>query len=218
MSIARALVDIIGVASSTTKIGYGVLATQSAALQQHLKTSSLVNPTPTIVQSISPDHSAQATDNLAEHGHGLDTTPSANNSAMDTISEAMDAGLPPSQESVIASTEETATTTTSTVSESPITTHASSIEESISKPQQVEAPLLDRQQPEQVLRRQLKEARIPTSRAGRLWHYGSLATGMGLGAINESFRRATGLSKDQQGNDEREKRTAPETNRQAFYV
>jgi aarF domain-containing kinase len=197
MSIARALVDIIGVASSTTKIGYGVLATQSAALQQHLKTSSLVNPTPTIVQSTSPDHSSQANDNLAEYG--LDRTTSVNKPVVDTISEALDADLPPSQDSFTAPTEETATTTTSSVNEPPTTTQAPPIEESISKSQQVEAPSLNAQQPEQVLRRQLKEARIPTSRAGRLWHYGSLATGMGLGAINESFRRATGLSKDQQG-------------------
>jgi aarF domain-containing kinase len=206
MSIARALVDIIGVASSTTKIGYGMIATQSAALQQHLKTSSLVNPTPTIVHSTLPDHSPQPTDTLAEHG--LDTLTSANHSATDAPHGTFDAGLPPLQDSVTAPIEATATTTTTPiVNEPPTTTQASStIEESISKPQQVETPLLDAQQPEQVLRQQLKEARIPTSRAGRLWHYGSLATGMGLGAINESFRRATGLSKDQQGKDEREKR------------
>jgi hypothetical protein len=57
---------------------------------------------------------------------------------------------------------------------------------------------LEPKEQEQV-RRHLKEARIPTSRVSRLWHYGTLATGMGLGAINESFRRATGISKSQQG-------------------
>ncbi|KAL0078111.1 ABC1 family-domain-containing protein [Phycomyces blakesleeanus] len=45
----------------------------------------------------------------------------------------------------------------------------------------------------------LKEARIPTSRAGRMWHYGTLATGLGLGAISESVKRATGISTNNEG-------------------
>ena len=45
----------------------------------------------------------------------------------------------------------------------------------------------------------LKESRIPTTRFGRLWHYGTLATGLGVGAINESIKRATGISKNNQG-------------------
>ncbi|KAI8070731.1 ABC1 family-domain-containing protein [Gongronella butleri] len=61
----------------------------------------------------------------------------------------------------------------------------------------IEAPTSGADAPE--TRRALKEARIPTTRVGRLWHYGSLATGMGLGALNESFRRATGLSQNAQG-------------------
>lgn len=48
-------------------------------------------------------------------------------------------------------------------------------------------------------RKALKESRIPTTRAGRLWHYGTLAAGLGVGAMNESFKRATGLSKNAQG-------------------
>jgi len=39
-------------------------------------------------------------------------------------------------------------------------------------------------------RRALEEARVPTTRVGRLWHYGSLAAGLGVGAVSEAIRRA----------------------------
>lgn len=48
-------------------------------------------------------------------------------------------------------------------------------------------------------RKSLKESRIPTSRFSRLWNYGTLGMGMGVGAINESFKRATGLSQESAG-------------------
>ncbi|KAG2177997.1 hypothetical protein INT43_003250 [Umbelopsis isabellina] len=48
-------------------------------------------------------------------------------------------------------------------------------------------------------RRVLKSSRIPTSRTSRLWHYGSLATAMGFGAMNESLKRMTGVSKSEGG-------------------
>lgn len=35
---------------------------------------------------------------------------------------------------------------------------------------------------------------MPSSRLGRLWQYGGLATSMALGAVNERFRRAAGSS------------------------
>ena len=38
----------------------------------------------------------------------------------------------------------------------------------------------------------LRESRVPSSRIGRLWQYGSLATSMTFGAVGESLRRATG--------------------------
>ncbi|KAI9818453.1 MAG: hypothetical protein M1827_000512 [Pycnora praestabilis] len=38
---------------------------------------------------------------------------------------------------------------------------------------------------------QMQESRVPSSRFGRLWQYGGLATGMALGAVSESFRRVT---------------------------
>ncbi|KAF1346580.1 hypothetical protein BDV97DRAFT_416527 [Delphinella strobiligena] len=39
---------------------------------------------------------------------------------------------------------------------------------------------------------QLRESRVPSSRFGRLWQYGGLATSMAFGAVGESLRRVTG--------------------------
>ncbi|KAK2812280.1 hypothetical protein FQN49_008389 [Arthroderma sp. PD_2] len=36
------------------------------------------------------------------------------------------------------------------------------------------------------------QSRVPSSRIGRLWEYGGLATSMAMGVVGESFRRATG--------------------------
>ncbi len=38
----------------------------------------------------------------------------------------------------------------------------------------------------------MHESRVPSSRFGRLWQYGGLATSMAFGAVGESLRRATG--------------------------
>lgn len=42
----------------------------------------------------------------------------------------------------------------------------------------------------------MHESRVPSSRLGRLWQYGGLATSMAVGAVGESFRRATGTGGD----------------------
>ncbi|KAE8353539.1 ABC1 family-domain-containing protein [Aspergillus coremiiformis] len=39
---------------------------------------------------------------------------------------------------------------------------------------------------------QMMESRVPSSRLGRLWQYGGLATSMAFGAVGESLRRVTG--------------------------
>ncbi|KAK5167420.1 uncharacterized protein LTR77_007119 [Saxophila tyrrhenica] len=39
---------------------------------------------------------------------------------------------------------------------------------------------------------EMHESRVPSSRFGRLWQYGGLATSMAFGAFGESFRRMTG--------------------------
>jgi aarF domain-containing kinase len=41
---------------------------------------------------------------------------------------------------------------------------------------------------------QMRESRVPSSRFGRLWQYGGLATSMAFGAMGETLRRATGSS------------------------
>ncbi|KAI9700416.1 MAG: hypothetical protein M1836_002431 [Candelina mexicana] len=38
---------------------------------------------------------------------------------------------------------------------------------------------------------QMRESRVPSSRFGRLWQYGGLATGMAIGAVSESLSRVT---------------------------
>jgi len=38
----------------------------------------------------------------------------------------------------------------------------------------------------------MRESKVPSSRFGRLWQYGGLATSMAFGAVGESLRRATG--------------------------
>ncbi|KAL8941481.1 MAG: hypothetical protein Q9216_002209 [Gyalolechia sp. 2 TL-2023] len=40
----------------------------------------------------------------------------------------------------------------------------------------------------------MHESRVPSSRFGRMWQYGGLATSMAFGAVGESFRRVTGSS------------------------
>jgi aarF domain-containing kinase len=37
----------------------------------------------------------------------------------------------------------------------------------------------------------MSPSKVPSSQIGRLFHYGGLAAGIGLGALNESLRRAT---------------------------
>jgi aarF domain-containing kinase len=43
---------------------------------------------------------------------------------------------------------------------------------------------------------EMRESRVPSSRFGRLWQYGGLATSMAFGAVGESFRRMTGGSSE----------------------
>jgi len=43
---------------------------------------------------------------------------------------------------------------------------------------------------------QMRESRVPSSRFGRIWQFGGLATSMAFGAVGESFRRITGGSSD----------------------
>ena len=42
----------------------------------------------------------------------------------------------------------------------------------------------------------MHESRVPSSRFGRLWQYGGLATSMAFGAVGESFRRFAGAGNE----------------------
>ncbi|KAI9369477.1 ABC1 family-domain-containing protein [Aspergillus egyptiacus] len=46
---------------------------------------------------------------------------------------------------------------------------------------------------------QMVESRVPSSRLGRLWQYGGLATSMAFGAVGEGFRRVTGTAEGAAG-------------------
>ena len=46
---------------------------------------------------------------------------------------------------------------------------------------------------------EMHESRVPSSRLGRLWQYGGLATSMAFGAVGEGFRRATGSGQEGAG-------------------
>ena len=46
---------------------------------------------------------------------------------------------------------------------------------------------------------QMHESKVPSSRFGRLWQYGGLATSMAFGAVGESLRRATGSGGEDRG-------------------
>ncbi|KAJ3038881.1 hypothetical protein HDV00_012802 [Rhizophlyctis rosea] len=70
-------------------------------------------------------------------------------------------------------------------------------------PEPVTNPTVDEIQPDTLVEtsRQLptQQSRVPASRFSRLYHFGTLAAGMGLGAVGESFKRATGLSSNDGG-------------------
>ncbi|KAI9305985.1 ABC1 family-domain-containing protein [Cunninghamella echinulata] len=225
MSISRTLVDIFGVASATSKIGYSFLASQSSTLQHHVKTSSLLNPTPTIVQTNVDNH--QDSSMIIEesiNNNINDNTITTTNSHItnDNISTANNDNIIKQNTSIPLEKEENTASQqhndpmlhiSSTIQSDPIltTTTNTTLTEPIMEQQQQPIDIsstppphkniIDQLQEQPALnsRKVLKEARIPTSRVGRLWHYGTLATGMGLGAINESLKRATGISKNNQG-------------------
>ncbi|KAL8710931.1 MAG: hypothetical protein Q9220_004530 [cf. Caloplaca sp. 1 TL-2023] len=46
---------------------------------------------------------------------------------------------------------------------------------------------------------EMHESRVPSSRFGRLWQYGGLATSMAFGAVGESLRRVTGGNQESAG-------------------
>ncbi|KAI8340382.1 ABC1 family-domain-containing protein [Choanephora cucurbitarum] len=207
MSLSRSLVDLYVLASGVSKVGTTLVASQTSALCHHVKTSSLLNPTPitpetTVIPNEKPiDQEIAIEVPFPDYSQVAPPPPPPSSTAASSTTE-------PIVETPAANADKT---TTSAPSLNPLKTAES------------KEPVIDAQQPfapvdptllesstvppisepktvvSEIQRKQLKESRIPTTRIGRLWNYGTLATGMGVGAINESFRRATGLSQDNSG-------------------
>ncbi|KAI8881818.1 ABC1-domain-containing protein [Backusella circina FSU 941] len=183
MSLARNLVDLYVITSAVTKVGTTVISSQSNALCQHLKTSSLLNPVP---------HIAKETEKT-QHNVEISTPPVGTDYKNEKVELVMEENstpktAPPKHIKTIEKEDTTAKDV-----EQPI--EVSSTIRPLATTQIVE-------QDDDVIaekRKSLKESRIPTSRFSRLWNYGTLGMGMGVGAINESLKRATGLSQESSG-------------------
>lgn len=212
MSLSRNLVDLYVLASAVTKVGSCVIANQSAAVCLHVKTSSILNPT-TIVETpaAAPPPPPPSTANEQPQGEPLLHTKLPPSSANRTTAiEVPFPGFEENQEMIqpnsVASIELDTTTPnmnqTAASAPEPIVPKQAPVE---AEAQKISTPVAEdvvkevQQIVQETKRRELKESRIPTSRFGRLWNYGTLATGMGMGAINESFKRATGLSQESSG-------------------
>lgn len=211
MSIARNLVDLYVLSSAVAKVGSCVIASQTSAACHHVKTSSILNPTIiTKEQKPAPQTSAvEVPFPKVEEEASI----SIENETFTTNAK------PEAPEPKTVSTKPTATTTAA--APEPVDELKAKVEhefEPVSKPIETlettssispQPTLTETPKIEPIVttakiegkKRELKESRIPTSRFGRLWNYGTLATGMGMGAINETFRRATGLSQDNSGSD-----------------
>ncbi|KAF7728035.1 hypothetical protein EC973_006800 [Apophysomyces ossiformis] len=194
MSLSRNLVDLYVIASAVSKIGYGFLGSQSGVICHHVKTSSLLNPTP-----VFPAQPVQATNEEAHETAIVDTHEHVQPEYSEPI-------VPPSSETFAAENVQTTRTTQTTPPTATISTlHDVKQESPVVTPEELESITNEQvlkavaESPAEEKRRVLKESRIPITRAGRLWHYGTLATSMGLGALNESFKRATGMSNDSSG-------------------
>lgn len=209
MSLSRNLVDLYVLASAVTKVGSCVIANQSAAVCLHVKTSSILNPT-TIVET-SAAASPPPTANEQPQGEPLLHTKVSPSSANRTTAiEVPFPGFEENQEMIqpnsVPSTETDTTTPNMNQTAAPAPEPIVSKQEPVeTETQRISTPVAEdvvkevQQIVQETKRRELKESRIPTSRFGRLWNYGTLATGMGMGAINESFKRATGLSQESSG-------------------
>lgn len=216
MSLTRNLVDLYILASGVTKVGSSVIASQSSAVCLHVKTSSLLNPTPIrkernvqfegqpqppIGQAIEvpfPEFVEKKPITKQKLAATNDSVPNVKDTTPSTPSAFTSSPIAetPAKESISRKVEPVNTTH---VTDAPPQTVISSALEIESINTQDITNELDQVVAESK-RRELKESRIPTSRFGRLWNYGTLATGMGMGAINESFKRATGLSHESSGN------------------
>jgi hypothetical protein len=228
MGLARILVDIYGVSAAVKNVTTSLAKVEAAHVSHHIKTSSLLNATKAHPRQ-SPTTATQPIDNIVESRLDQTNTIEAEqnkqaNSHKETrnallkedvgISTAAaskfmddsDKVLPDSTHHVEPMKNDISEKST-VIERNIISQEASpkvgdsvtiSTKERLSSIATNEQVVQD-QVEEEPQRRVLKSSRIPTSRTSRLWHYGSLATAMGFGAMNESIKRMTGVSKGEGG-------------------
>ncbi|KAH8549945.1 ABC1 family-domain-containing protein [Umbelopsis sp. PMI_123] len=228
MGLARVLVDIYGVSAAIKNVSTTFAKAETAHLTHHVKTSSLLNPTKTIIQQSPPAsqsidstvESRSETVNATEPGHNdfniqeegsnvLLNNDVSQSGAKSQTAFVKQSSVPPAKPNPVIESKkiDIMAETSPAFQEGSIkedTTNVSQADPTLTPAQEIflaeatsieAATLLE----EEGERRVLKSSRIPTSRTSRLWHYGSLATAMGFGAMNESLKRMTGISKGEGG-------------------
>lgn len=218
MSLSRNLVDLYVLASGVSKVGSCIIASQTSAICLHVKTSSLLNPTPKSEAYAKPQQTSSQPEQQPQQPQPQQTQPQPQpqQQSQQPSEAAIEVPFPnfieKSDINPVPIRNETAeTTSTEKPSAAPVTPPVTSpvkpietimVEETVNTIK-IETPTTEsivKESMKPETRREMKESSIPTSRFGRLWNYGTLATGMGMGAINESLKRATGLSQDTSGN------------------
>jgi hypothetical protein len=228
MGLARVLVDIVGVSAAVKSVSTTLVKAEAANLTHHVKTSSLLNPTKTTIQQ-SPaasqpiDNTVESrsdTANLKESRQNdtntyeetanvllnKDISQSSSESQQSYVKES-NGSLANANSSVETAKKNVKTETVTAFKEEKMIKETVEVQPTnapLTPAQETfldEASKISRDVPleEESQRRVLKSSRIPTSRTSRLWHYGSLATTMGFGAMNESLKRMTGISKAEGG-------------------
>lgn len=212
--MSRTVGDLYCVVAAAAHVGKRLVENQRDQICLHVKTSSLLNPTPVIhayqnnqgSQSHQPDTAASPHDSFAAEALATDqaaksTVPEPEAlgateleaTAFKPGSRDTDLKSPPSTSENTSTTNASPMNRISTADEKIKTLETAFIDENLASSTDTVTP------PPPEVRKVLKESRIPTTRFGRLWQYGTLATGLGVGAVNESFKRATGLSSNTQG-------------------
>lgn len=209
MSLSRNLVDLYVLASAVTKVGSNVLARQTSAVCHHVKTSSLLNPTTVTEETMQTQRATEQhtpetpievpfPDFVEKNAIKPVEIKKEAPAVAEMVSEAEKiTPVAPVKETPIDKAQANTATETPFTVETPKPFIVETSKPTIS----IETPSAETIVKEAAaeIKKELKESRIPTSRFGRLWNYGTLATGMGMGAVNESFKRATGISQDNSG-------------------
>lgn len=211
----RALGDICGVTSAVGKVGWTLLERQREALCKHVVTSSLLNPTP-VIQHHAPKSDDHVNNTSTREVPVEDATEAAAAAAtiapqtappeyfageaspLRSVEKEAQASFHPEQPEPTVAKQEPQVKTSSTAANEAID-DVSTAEAVEAKTNEVVYEAIASTRVPEEERKKLKESKIPTTRFSRLWHYGTLATGLGVGAINESLKRVTGLSRNAQG-------------------